>query len=495
VTVQPYLILLVAGLLVFLSIASSKLSERFGVPALLMFLGVGMLAGSDGPGGIHFDNASVANLVGTFALVFILFSGGLDTNWRSVRPVLGRGFCLSTLGVALTAGLVGLFAWKVLHLPALEGFLLAAIISSTDAAAVFGVLRSRGVGLQSNLRPLLEVESGSNDPMAVFLTLAMIRLITGGASSWVALLPSLVLSMGLGLASGLAMGWLAHQVLNRLRFECEGLYPGLSMSLVLLGYGLSELVGGNGFLAVYACGLYLGNHDFMHKHYLAKFHDGLAWLMQIGMFLVLGLLVFPSRLPAIVWPALLLSVFLMVVARPLAIHLCLLKSQFTLAQRTLVAWAGLKGAVPIVLATFPYLAGYEDSDRVFNIVFFIVLSSVLLQGRSLMLLARWLHVDEPQVARPRYPLEFDRTPGVQSETREVEISPDSQAAGQTVAELGLPPDALILLIRRGPAFLVPRGKTRIEAYDTLMLIGERDDLHAAQAALMEAAPRPADPAN
>jgi len=481
---SPPSIVLTVGVLLCLSIFASKLSERFGVPALLMFLAVGMLAGSDGPGGIYFDSAAAANLVGTFALAYILFAGGMDTDWGGVQPVLWRGMVLSTLGVVVTAALVGLFTWQILGFSWQEGMLLGAIVSSTDAAAVFAVLRSRGVGLKGRIKPLLELESGSNDPMALFLTAAVIRLIaTPAASPW-ALVPSLLIQMPCGIAVGLAVGWLAGRWFDCLRLEYEGLYPVLSMSLVLLAYGLSEALHGNGFLAVYACGLVLGNRDFRHKRYLAGFHDGLSWLMQIVMFLVLGLLVFPSRLPQVAVSALLVSLFLMFVARPVAVYLGLWGSTFDLRQRTLVAWTGLRGAVPIVLATFPYTAGYEHSDRVFNMVFFIVLTSVLLQGRSLMLVARWLGVDEPLAARPRYPLAFEKSAGLQGETREVEIPPDSAAVGACVADLGLPAGVLVLLIRRGNGFLVPRGQTRIEAFDTLLMIAKPEELQAARERLL-----------
>lgn len=478
--VNTPLILLVTGALVLLSILTSKFSERLGVPALLMFLGVGMLAGSDGPGGIYFDNARVANFIGAVALAYILFSGGLDTNWRSIRGVLRQGLILSTLGVAVTAALLGLFIWLVLDFSLVESLLLAAIVSSTDAAAVFAVLRSRGVRLKGNLRPLLELESGSNDPMAIFLTIGLLQMLTTPGATWIGLLPLFVLQMTLGAAIGVGAGVAVARLLNRIRMDYEGLYPVLSMSVVVLVFGLAETLGGNGFLAAYLCGIVLGNSDFPYKRSLMRFHDGLGWLMQIGMFLVLGLLVFPSHLPAVAGAGLLVSVFLMFIARPAAVYLGLWCSPFNLRERTLVAWAGLRGAVPIVLATFPLLAGYPQSERIFNIVFFVVLTSVLLQGKSLMLLARWLGVDDPVAAHPRYPLEFERTADMHGETREFEIQPGSPVVGKRVAELTLPQDVLILLIRRGGGFLVPRGQTQIQPYDTLLILAEAASLQDAR---------------
>lgn len=473
-------LLLAAGLLLFLSTVSSKISERIGVPALLMFLGVGMLAGSEGLGRIPFDDPTTANFIGTVALAYILFSGGLDTHWPSIRPVWERGLLLSTVGVAVTALLLGVILWAMLGFGFTESLLLAAIVSSTDAAAVFSVLRSRGVSLKGNLRPLLELESGSNDPMAVFLTLGLIGILMNPGTSWLSLLPMFLLQMSVGAGIGLGAGKLAALLLNRVHLDYDGLYPVLSISLVVLVFGLASVLGGNGFLGVYIAGIVIGNSDILHKRSLMRFHDGLSWLMQIGMFLTLGLLVFPSHLLPVAGVGLLVSVLLMFVARPIAVYLCLWRSDFSVSERTLVAWTGLRGAVPIVLATFPLMADYPHSEWVFNVVFFVVLTSVLLQGRSLMLVAGWLGVDKPLESRPRCPLEFDRTEDMDGETREFEIVPDSAAVAQRVMDLKLPPNVLILLIRRGRKFLVPTGQTRIEPYDTLLVLAEPGLLQATQ---------------
>lgn len=481
-------LLLTAGVLVFLSTLASKLSERFGVPALLMFLGVGVLAGSEGLGRIPFDDPLAANSIGTVALAYILFSGGLDTNQHAVRPVLWRGLLLSTVGVAVTALLLGLFIWAVFGFTFAEALLPAAIVSSTDAAAVFSVLRSRGVSLKGNLRPLLELESGSNDPMAVFLTLGLIGILMNPGTSWLSLLPAFLRQMTVGAGIGLGAGKLAALLLNRVRLDYEGLYPVLSMSIVVLVFGLAAVLGGNGFLAVYLAGIVVGNSDVLHKRSLMRFHDGLGWLMQIGMFLALGLLVFPSRLLPVAGMGLLIAAVLMFVARPIAVYLCLWRSRFSVRERTLVGWTGLRGAVPIVLATFPMLAGYPQSAWVFNVVFFVVLTSVLLHGRSLMTVARWLGVDQPLASRPRYPLEFDRTEGIAGETREFEIPPDSAAVGQRVMDLKLPASVLILLIRRGREFIVPRGQTRIESSDTLLVLAETALLAATEDVVKAKAP-------
>nr|MBA3715657.1 potassium/proton antiporter [Pyrinomonadaceae bacterium] len=302
------------AVLLLLSILASKASGRLGVPALLLFLAVGMLAGSEGPGGIPFDDAYAAQFLGVVALVFILFAGGLDTAWEDVRPVFGKAVALSTVGVLVTAALVGLFAWGVLGFSPLAGLLLGAIVSSTDAAAVFAVLRARSVGLKGEIKPLLELESGSNDPMAVFLTAGLTGLLVNQNSSVIGLIPMFFQQMALGTALGYGLGRGMVFVINRMRLEYEGLYPVFTLALVVLTYGATASLGGNGFLAVYIAGLVMGNNDFIHKQSLIRFHDGLAWLMQIAMFLTLGLLVFPSRLVPIVGVGLLVALFLMFVA-------------------------------------------------------------------------------------------------------------------------------------------------------------------------------------
>lgn len=490
--IDASILLLVTGLLVFASILGSRLSNRLGIPALVVFLAIGMLAGSDGPGGIHFDNAAVVNLLGSVALAFILFSGGIDTNWRLMQPVLGRGILLSTAGVVLTATSVGAFAWLVIGYPPTTAFLIGAIISSTDAAAVFGVLRSRGLGLRGRLKSLLELESGSNDPMAIFLTLGLTRFITQTDFNGLTLIPLFLLNMVIGVAVGLVVGKLAGYLFNRIRLDQEGLYPVLSLSLVLLTFGAAEILGGNGFLSVYLCGILLNATDFTYKRAVVRFHDGLAWLMQITMFVVLGLQVFPSQLPSVALGALLIAAFLIAVARPLAVWIALWRSGYDTREKAFVAWTGLRGAVPIVLATFPLLAGYENSTFVFDVVFFIVLTSVLVQAPLLMPVARWLCVDAPAEARAAFTLELERRGQTQGETREIEILPGMAAAGLKITDLDVPQGVVILLIGRGEEFVVPRGNTFIEPYDTLLLFGRSAELqHAVQHILSPPTPREA----
>ena len=387
--------LLISSVLLLLSILAWKVSNRLGIPALLLFLAIGMLAGSDGPGGIYFDNAFVAQSVGVVALAFILFAGGLDTQWKTVRPALGAALALSTLGVLLTAVVVAIFALFILHFSFLDGLLLGAIISATDAAAVFSVLGARSLKLSGKLLPLLELESGMNDPMAVFLTIGLTSLLTNPQESVFTVIVLFAQQMGVGAICGLLLGCGAILLISRLKLDEEGLYPVLTIALVLFTYGLTATLGGSGFLAVYLVGLLLGNSSVQRVDRLTRFHNGLAWLMQIGMFLVLGLLIFPSRLPAVIVSGLLITGVAVFIARPVSVLIVLLPVKMSLREKLFVSWVGLRGAVPIVLATFPLLAGLHNASFLFDLVFFVVFASVLLQGTSVPLVAKWLGVVMP----------------------------------------------------------------------------------------------------
>jgi len=387
------LLFIVFSALVILSILTIKLSIRFGIPSLVLFLAIGMLAGSDGPGGIYFDNPALVQSLGVIALVLILFAGGLDTEWEGVRPVLWNGLALSTIGVVITAVLVGLFVSWLQGFSFLEGLLLGAIVSSTDAAAVFMVLRARNARLPRSLTHLLELESGSNDPMAVVLTVALIQLLTNPATSCAELAGFFVMQMAVGTVLGIVMGEIMRRTLNALELELEGIYPVLSVAFALLTYGLTAELQGSGFLAVYLAGLVMGRRPFTHQQNLLQFHDGRAWLMQITMFLILGLQVFPARLAPIAGVGLLVAVFLIFIARPISVYAALALSRMSWREQTLVAWVGLRGAVPIVLATFPVLAGIKQADTIFHLVFFIALTSVLLQGSPIPLITRMLKLD------------------------------------------------------------------------------------------------------
>jgi len=378
--------------LIILSILTIKLSNRFGIPSLVLFLAIGMLAGSDGLGGITFDNPDLVRSLGITALVLILFSGGLDTEWAAIRPIVWQGLSLSTIGVLITALLIGVFVSWVQGFSFLEGLLLGAVVSSTDAAAVFMVLRARKTKIPRRLIQLLEFESGSNDPMAVVLTIALIQLLTEPSTSFGGLVVFFVMQMGVGAILGITMGELMRRSFNALDLELEGIYPVLSVALALLTYGLTDYLHGSGFLAVYLAGLVMQRKPFTHQQSVLRFHDGLAWLMQVTMFLALGLQVFPARLLPIAGVGLLVSLFLIFIARPASVHVALAFSPMSFREQTLVAWAGLRGAVPIILATFPLVAGLDKADTIFHLVFFIALTSVVMQGTAIPWLTRVLKI-------------------------------------------------------------------------------------------------------
>ncbi len=471
------------GGLLLLSVVASKGQSITGVPALLIFLMIGMLAGCEGPGGIAFDDARLSQGLGVIALIYILFAGGLSTEWRRVRPVVGPSFVLATFGVLITAVLLGAFAVVFLGLTPAEAFTLGAVVSSTDAAAVFAVMRSRNVYLKEHLETLLEFESGSNDPMAVLLTVSMIRLLTAPDSSPLHLIPFFFQQMILGALCGYLAGRAIVWVINRINLEYDGLYPVLSTTLVLLVYALTSLVGGNGILAIYIAGLVMGNSTFLHKNSLTSFHDGLAWLMQIVMFLTLGLLVYPSRLLPIAGIGLGAALFLMFVARPVAVFLSLIPFRFPRNEKVMISWVGLRGAVPIILGTYPLLAGLPNADAIFHVVFFVVFTSVLLQGPSLPWFARKLWVDRPptQIAR-----ELPLTPaaeGISGSLVEIAVPPGSPFAGRPIVELGLPRGVYIVLVRRGEEMVVPAGSTLITAGDRLLMMGKSDALDSIRSVL------------
>ena len=466
--------LLIASVLLLLGVVASKVSSRLGVPSLLLFLALGMLAGSDGPGGIALDDFELVQSLGVVALAFILFSGGLETRWDEVRPVLWQGIGLATIGVATTAAIVGLFAMVVLDLSPTGGILLGAIISSTDAAAVFSVLRSRGVGLRSPLRPLLELESGSNDPMAVFLTVAMIELLTEPDVRIVDLLPMFLQQMTIGAVIGYGVARGAVVVINRLRLEAEGLYPVLAVAVVLLVYGGTAELGGSGFLAVYVAGVTMSTQQFIHKRSLLRFHDALAWLMQIVMFLAMGLLVFPADLPAVAARALLMSVVLVVVARPLAVFLTLLPLRVPIRETALVGWVGLRGAVPIILATFPLVEGLPQAQVVFNTVFFITITSVLVQGTTIPVAARLLGVTAPPPPSTSHLAELIPEGAISKELVEMTLPGTARAAGLQIVDVGLPQGVLIVLLSRDDDAIVPQGGTVLEPGDRLWVLVDAD---------------------
>ena len=470
--INPENILLIGSVLLLLSILGGKTTSRWGVPTLIFFLLVGILAGSEGVGGIQFDDPHIAQFVGITALNFILFSGGLSTDFPTIRPILWKGMALSTLGVLLTALSVGVFVHYLLDFSLPEGLLLGAIVSSTDAAAVFSILRAKGIGLKGNLRPLLELESGSNDPMAYFLTISLTAVVKEGHFPVGELLLLFCKGFIIGGLMGYATGKGSLWLLNRIHLNNEGIYPVLLLALALFSYSATEFLGGNGFLAIYICAVVLGTSNFIHKRSLIRFYEGIAWLMQIILFLTLGLLVFPSRVMAVAGPGLLISAFLIFVARPIGVFGSLSFFKTNRRSKLFLSWVGLRGAVPIVFATYPMIEGLAQSDMIFNLVFFIAVSSVLVQGTTLPAVARGLHLTVPGRARRRSGNDLEWIDPVMSVQEEILLPSQSVAAGRRIVEINFPKTAKILLIIRERDYITPVGSTVLQGDDKLLILAE-----------------------
>lgn len=468
-------ILLIGSILLLVSVILAKRAFKFGVPTLLLFLFIGMLAGSEGIGGIHFDNPKIAQFIGIVSFNFIMFSGGLDTDWNKMKPILREGISLSTFGVLFTALSLGLFVWWVSDLSFYESMLLGSIVSSTDAAAVFSILRSKKLALKDNLRPTLEFESGSNDPMAYVLTISFLSLVIHQDQGIASIIPVFLQQMILGGIAGFIFGKISTFFINKINLDFEGLYPILVIALMFATFSATNFIGGNGFLAIYICAVYLGNQNLIQKVTILKMFDGMAWLMQIILFLTLGLLVFPSQIMAVAGIGLLTSCALIFLARPIGVFLCLLPFKMDIRRRIYISWVGLRGAVPIVFATYPLLAGIDKANMIFNIVFFISVTSVLLQGTTLSLVAKWLGVALPDdektsIGNDPYTLNLPK-----SAMKEIVIPIGSFSVDKRIVDIGFPESAFIVMIKREEQFVRPSGATVIKANDVLVVLLENDN--------------------
>ncbi|WP_273211375.1 potassium/proton antiporter [Helicobacter rodentium] len=390
-----HLYIIAIGIILFISVYASKISEKVGFPLLLVFLILGMLLGSEGIVGIKFDNALLAQAVGSVSLIFILYSGGLDTHWGHIKPVLISGVMLATLGVLITAVILACFIYLMWDITMLEALLLGSIVSSTDAAAVFMIFRSHKIRLKDNIQPLLELESGSNDPMAIFLTITILQLIVmSNVTSVTEWIVQFVAQFAVGGAIGLLCGYAFPKICEKINISQPGLYPLISVAWLFMVFGLSMMLKGNGYLSIYIAGILTNKFAFPYKSHIIAFHDAIAWMMQILVFLVLGLLVFPSQLPEVALQALILVFVLMFFARPMSVFITLAKSEYDKREKAFISWVGLRGAVPIILATYPFVYNLEQSQLFFNVVFFMVLVSVLVQGMTLNFAARRLGIIE-----------------------------------------------------------------------------------------------------
>ena len=472
--------LLVVSLLFIASIFVGKAGSRYGVPTLLLFLGVGMLFGNDGLG-IHFDNIDLAQTIGTVALSAILFSGGLDTKFGDIRPVLKPGIMLATTGVLITALSTGLIPYCLMHenlgTSVLGCLLLAATMSSTDSASVFSILRGKGLNLKHNLRPTLELESGANDPMAYVLVINLITLYQqGGTPHWGSVAAMLVVQLVVGSIAGCLFGKAIVWAVNKINIDNAALYPILVLAGSLFVFAATYYIKGNSYLAVYIAGLIVGNSKIAHKRTTRNFFDGMTWLAQLSMFLTLGLLVNPSELKEVFVPGLVISFVMIFITRPLSVFISMAPfREYRVCDRLFVSWVGLRGAVPIIFAITCRAAGIPNSDTMFNIVFLCTLISLVVQGTTLPLVARWLGVSKPPEKQPRIEnFDIDFPEEIKSAATEVEITPDVIGQGDRLMDLRLPESTLAILVKRGDNYFVPTGKTTLRAKDRLMLLTDNE---------------------
>ena len=472
-------ILLIGAILIFCSILISKTGYRFGIPTLLLFLLVGMGFGSDGLG-LQFDSASDAQFIGMMALSIILFTGGMDTKLHDIRPVLAQGILLSTVGVLVTTLLTGGFIYFLssstsadIALPLLTSLLLAATMSSTDSASVFNLLRSQKMNLKENLRPMLELESGSNDPMAYMLTIALIQVVASGSDLSIGgVAKDLLVQFFFGGVIGFAFGKFSVWLINKIELSNASLYPILLLSLVFITFTTTDLLKGNGYLAVYIAGVVVGNARLAFRKEVNTFMNGLTWLFQIVMFLSLGLLVNPHEMLDVAWIAVLIALFMILVARPVSVFLCLLPFRgMSHRARWFVSWVGLRGAVPIIFATYPVVAGIPGSQQIFNVVFFITLLSLIIQGMTISSGARMLHLDLPQEKEGNeFGVELPEE--IDSQLMDQTLTAEMLKNGNRLADMDIPKGTLVMLVKRGNEFIIPNGQVELYEGDKLLFISE-----------------------
>ena len=472
-------ILLIGAVLIFCSILISKTGYRFGIPTLLLFLLVGMVFGSDGLG-LQFNSASDAQFIGMMALSIILFTGGMDTKLQDIRPVLTQGILLSTVGVLMTTLLTGSFIYFLSSLTSMDFslslltcMLLAATMSSTDSASVFNLLRSQKMNLKENLRPMLELESGSNDPMAYMLTIALIQVVASGSDLQIGVVvKDLLVQFFFGSVIGFAFGKFSAWLINKINLSNASLYPILLLSLVFITFTTTDLLKGNGYLAVYIAGVVVGNTRLTFRKEVDTFMNGLTWLFQIIMFLSLGLLVNPHEMLDVVVVALLIAVFMILVARPLSVFTCLLPFRsMSNRARFFVSWVGLRGAVPIIFATYPVVAEIPGSHQIFNIVFFITLLSLIFQGMTISMGARMLHLDLPQEKEGNeFGVELPEE--IDSQLMDLTLTAEMLEKGNRLMDMDIPKGTLVMLVKRGNEFIIPNGQVELYVGDKLLFISE-----------------------
>ncbi|KAB7707042.1 potassium/proton antiporter [Bacillus aerolatus] len=462
-------IVLAFAILLLVGVVSAKFSTRLGLPSLVLFIVAGMVLNQF----VFFDNAWLAQLLATVALVIILFEGGLQTKWESVKTVYKPSLSLATLGVIATTVMVGIAAKFVLDLTWAEGILVGAIVGSTDAAAVFSVLGSKNV--KPKLTTVLEAESASNDPMAIFLTISLIQVIQSPSFDPLNLILNFFWQMGLGLILGVVFGKVSVWVINKINLDSSGLYPVLSVALAIFAFSTITIMNASGFLAVYVMAIIIGNSDLTYRHSILGFNEGLAWMMQMLMFMILGLLVFPKDLLDVAWQGIALAVFLMVVARPVGVFVSLIFSKLNVKEKLFISWAGLKGAVPIILGTYPLVEGLEHGQLMFNVVFFVVLLSAVIQGTTISQAAKLLGVaGAGKKAQSAHSLELISIGKTNSEMVETRILDGSPVANKEIQDISFPPKTLITAVIRGDQLITPYGGTKLLPEDVIYVLVKKD---------------------
>ncbi|MDY6226999.1 potassium/proton antiporter [Clostridium sp.] len=464
-------LMIVCGLILLICISSSKILYKFGIPMLLIFIVLGMIFGSDGIVGIYFDNYQLTSIVSSLALVFIMFYGGFGTNWKMARKSAVPSILMSSFGVIITAGLTGLFCHYVLKTSILEGLLIGAVVGSTDAASVFSVLRSQKLNLKGTLAPLLEIESGSNDPIAYMLTIIILTLMSNGGVSLI--IPMLIKQILFGIITGSILARISVYILKRANFEVEGFYTIFVTAIAILSYALSEYIGGNGYLSVYMAGIILGNNRIPHKKSLVHFFDGLSWIMQIGLFFVLGLLAFPSKLPEVFVISIAISLFMMFIARPLATFIILKWFDYSNKEKIFISWVGFRGAASIVFAIYTVTYGVDIGNDIFHIIFFIALLSVSIQGTFTPILAKKLDLvdDNMPVLKTFNDYKEDKS----TKILEINIDENSKWVNKTIMDSDIPEEVLVVMIRRNNEVIIPKGSTEIKKDDILVLASNSFD--------------------
>ena len=464
-------LMIISGLILLICITSSKILYKFGVPLLLIFIVLGMLAGSDGIIGIYFDNYELTSTISSLALVFIMFYGGFGTNWNMAKKSALPSILMSSLGVIITAGLTGVFCYLILGTSILEGLLIGAVVGSTDAASVFSILRSQKLNLKGTLAPLLEIESGSNDPIAYMLTIIILTLMSNQGTTLI--IPMLFKQIIFGILVGSILAKASVYILRKANFEVDGFYTIFVTAIAILSYALSEYFGGNGYLSIYMAGIIIGNSKIPHKKSLFHFFDGISWIMQIGLFFILGLLAFPSKLPEIFGTAIAISLFMIFIARPLATFLILQRFDYSNKEKLFISWVGFRGAASIVFAIYTVTKGVEIGNDIFHIVFFIALFSVSIQGTLTPILAKKLDLVDDNV--PVLKTFNDYKEDKNTKILEISIDENNKWVNKTIMDSDIPEEILVVMIKRNDEVIIPRGSTKIEKDDILVLTSNNFD--------------------